>query len=189
MKRSLPFVLIVVVLGAGLGLYYYLKGSAQSGPTKVSHVANNPTASPVPEVAGAEPAHVRGPAQAGVTMEEFADFQCSACGGVYPNFKAVESEYGTRLKVIFREFPLTPNHATRWWPRERWAAGLQGKFWEMRYALRESEAWSGAFDVRPILKIMPRKSVWTSNALRKIRPAMPWKTGFLKMESVAIRWA
>jgi protein-disulfide isomerase len=112
MKRSLPFAIIIIVLGGGLGLYLYLKGSAQNSAKAIPPAATTPGTAPPVAVAGAEPAHARGPANAPVTVEEFADFQCSACGGL-SNFKAVESEFGPRLRVIFREFPLTPRTSTR----------------------------------------------------------------------------
>jgi protein-disulfide isomerase len=159
MKRLIPFAIIIVVLGAGLAVGLYLKRSAQGSVKAIppALVANGGT--PAAAVPGAEPAHARGPANAPVTVEEFADFQCSACGGVYPNFKAVESEFGPRLRVIFREFPLTPPHehaVTAAHAAE--AAGLQGKFWEMHDMLYENqETWAKAFDVRPIFEDYARK--------------------------------
>ncbi|HXM34907.1 MAG TPA: thioredoxin domain-containing protein [Pyrinomonadaceae bacterium] len=159
MKRLLPFAIIVIVLGGGLGLYLYLKGSAQNSAKAIppaSVAQGNTPAVPVP---GAEPAHARGPANAPVTMEEFADFQCSACGGVYPILKSIESEFGPRLRVIFREYPLTPPHehaVTAAHAAE--AAGLQGKFWEMHDMLYENQAtWAKAFDVRPLFEDYARR--------------------------------
>src|ERR1700736_2734296 len=107
MKRLLPFAIIIIVLGAGLAVGLYLKRSTQQSAKAIPPASVAQGGAPAVAVPGAEPAHVRGPANAPVTMEEFADFQCSACGGVYPILKTIESEFGTRLRVIFREFPLT----------------------------------------------------------------------------------
>ena len=160
MKRFLPFAIIVLVLGAGLAVGLYLKRSAQEGAKAIPPaLGSSPGATPAAAVPGAEPAHARGPANAPVTLEEFADLQCSACGAVYPNFKKVESEFGSRLRVIFREFPLTPAHAHAVAAAHAAeAAGLQGNFWEMHDILYENQqAWAEAFDVRPLFEDYARK--------------------------------
>ena len=152
MKRFVPFVLIVLVLAGALGAVWYLTRSAQKS-------AATPTSSPAADlssvaVPGAEPAHARGPDNAPVVLEEFGDFECPPCGVVYPLFKTLEGEYGPRLQVIFREFPLTPPHAHAVAAaRVAEAAGLQGKFFEMHDLLYENQkTWSQAFDVRPIFE-------------------------------------
>lgn len=154
MKRLLPFAIIVIVLGAGLAVGLYLKNSADESTRAKPPATVTPGTSPSPAVPGAEPAHARGPATAPVTLEEFADFQCSACGGVYPSLKTIEGEFGSRLRVIFREFPLTPPHVHGVQAAHAAeAAGQQGKFWEMHDMLFENQAkWADAFDVRPIFE-------------------------------------
>jgi protein-disulfide isomerase len=154
MKRLLPFAIIVVVLGAGLAVGLYLKNSTDESIRAKPATANQLGAGPAPSVPGAEPVHERGPASATVTLEEFADFQCSACGGVYPSLKTIEGEFGSQLRVIFREFPLTPPHVHGVQAAHAAeAAGLQGKFWEMHDMLFENQAkWAEAFDVRPIFE-------------------------------------
>src|SRR2546425_2124452 len=105
MKRFWPIVIIVAVLVAALivvGLA--LRPSANSGS------ANKAWPTPLTDAPGAEPPHIRGNANASVTLEEFADFQCGACGSYYPELKKIESEYGDRLRVVFRERPLIPPH-------------------------------------------------------------------------------
>lgn len=161
MKRLLPFAIIIIVLGAGLAVGLYLKRSGEEN-VKAIPPSSPPAAdgsAPVAAVPGAEPAHARGPANAPVTIEEFADLQCSACGGLYPVLKTIESEFGPRVRVIFREFPLTPPHdhaVTAAQAAE--AAGLQGRFWEMHDVLYENqETWAKAFDVRPIFEDYARK--------------------------------
>ena len=98
--------------------------------------------------------HVRGNANAPVTLEEFADFQCPACGLYYAELKKMESDFGDRLRVIFRENPLVPNHQFGLIAAQAAeAAGLQGetKFWAMHDKLYENQkTWSDAKDVVPI---------------------------------------
>ena len=66
----------------------------------------------------------------------------------------MESEFGPRLQVIFREFPLVPTHPHALAAaRAAEAAGLQGKFWEMHDLLYENQkTWHADFDVRPIFE-------------------------------------
>ena len=120
---------------------------------KSSNSANNASPPSGAEPPGAEPPWVRGNANAPVTLEEFADFQCPSCGAYYPELKKIESEFGDRLRVIFRERPLVPPHEHALIAAQAAeAAGLQGRFWEMHDKLYENQKdWSEARDLVPIL--------------------------------------
>ena len=147
MKRAVPFAIIVVVLiAAGLGLWAFSRSSPSNSPRN----AATPPPGSVP--AGADPPHVRGNQNAPVTLEEFADFQCPSCGAYYPELKKIESEFGDKLRVIFRENPLLPMHQYALVAAQAAeAAGLQGKFWEMHDKLYENQkTWSEAKDVVPL---------------------------------------
>ncbi len=45
-----------------------------------------------------------------VTVEEWGDFQCPACGAYYSVVKNLKTEFGSDLKVVFKHFPLTTIH-------------------------------------------------------------------------------
>lgn len=157
MKRALPFVIIVMVLVAAVGVAWYLKQSSVTPPPAPTPA---PTASSVktpPTVAeaGAQPAHTRGDATAPVTIEEFGDFQCPPCGALHPVLETMETEFGPkRLRVIFRHFPLVPAHTHALTAaRASEAAGMQGKFWEMHDMIFENQnAWKDAFDAKSIFE-------------------------------------
>jgi len=73
----------------------------------------------------------RGDANAAVTIIEFTDFQCSACGAMYPVIEDVLKSYGNRVHFVIRNFPLTQLHANAFKAaRAAQAAKAQGKFWE-----------------------------------------------------------
>lgn len=147
MKRFLPFALIIIVLLAAVaGGWMVLRSARQTGNS--DHSTPDPTA----EVKGAEPAHLRGNANAPVTVEEFGDFQCGACGAYYPELKKIEAEYGERLRVIFRELPLVTMHEHALLAAQAAeAAGLQGKFWEMHDKLYETQTeWTSKKDLLPV---------------------------------------
>lgn len=81
--------------------------------------------------------HVRGPADAPVTLVEYGDFECPYCGVAYPIVKALEKRYGGRLRVVFRSFPLQQHpHAQAAAETAEFAAD-GGKFWEMHDTLFE----------------------------------------------------
>src|SRR6267378_61845 len=73
----------------------------------------------------------RGDANAAVTVIEFTDFQCSACGAMYPIVEEVLKSYGNRVRFVIRNFPLTTVHANAFHAAQAAeAAKAQGKFWE-----------------------------------------------------------
>jgi protein-disulfide isomerase len=162
MKRALPFLIIGTVLVIAVVAALYLKRSASApvaplAPAPASPAAGNLTTTGNETAAtatGALPPHTLGPENAPVTLEEFGDFECPPCGLLHPVLQAIEKEFGQRIRIVFREFPLVPTHVHALAAaRSAEAAGLQGKFWEMHDLLYENQkTWHDAFDARPIFE-------------------------------------
>ena len=73
----------------------------------------------------------RGEVNSPVTVVEFTDFQCSACGGMYPVVEEILKSYGPRVHFVMRNFPLTTLHPNAYNAAlAAQAAKSQGKFWE-----------------------------------------------------------
>ena len=73
-----------------------------------------------------------GPTTAKVTVVAFVDFQCSACSKFSPLMKKVISEFGTNVRLVVRDFPLTQIHEHGMEAAlAGYAARQQGKFFEM----------------------------------------------------------
>src|SRR5260370_22986297 len=88
---------------------------------------------PPPRVQNASPANspARGDDGAAVTIIEFTDFQCSACGAMYRVLEDVLKSYGNRVRFVVRDFPLTSLHPNAFRAAQAAsAANAQGKFWE-----------------------------------------------------------
>ena len=84
--------------------------------------------------AGNNPA--QGPADAPVTIIEFSDFQCPYCSRAVATIKKLEESYPGKIRVVYRDFPLTSIHPRAAKAAE--AAGCaneQGKFWAMHDSL------------------------------------------------------
>ena len=85
--------------------------------------------------------HVRGLATGTVTLVEYGDFQCPSCGEAFPIVEALIEQLGDRLRLVFRNFPLTTIHPYAEDAAESAeAAGSQGRFWEMHRLLFEHQA-------------------------------------------------
>ncbi len=106
--------------------------------------SNTPTSAPTNPLAMVSDDWVEGNASATVTLVEYGDFQCPACGAYYPLVKQLSEEFKDQLRIVFRHFPLTQIHPNAMASaRAAEAAGSQGKFWEMHDALFENQkAWS-----------------------------------------------
>ncbi len=84
--------------------------------------------------------HAQGPANAPVTLVEYADYECPHCGRAYPIVKNVQHHFSDRLRFVFRNFPITTVHPHAQHAAEAAeAAASQGRFWEMHDALFEHQ--------------------------------------------------
>ena len=72
----------------------------------------------------------KGAAKAPVTIVEFSDFHCPFCRQVLPTLTQLDSKYGEKIKLVFRDFPIESLHpgATKAHEAAR-CANEQGKFW------------------------------------------------------------
>ncbi|QEL26924.1 DsbA family protein (plasmid) [Bosea sp. F3-2] len=84
--------------------------------------------------------HAQGPADAPVTLVEYGDYECPYCGEAYPVLKAVQHAMGSRLRFVFRNFPISElhPHAVRAAEFAEAAAGI-GKFWQAHDMLYEHQ--------------------------------------------------
>jgi protein-disulfide isomerase len=77
-----------------------------------------------------------GPADAPVTIVEFSDFECPHCARVGPTLKKIAEDYGDKVRLVFRHFPLASIHRVAQEASEAsLCAADQGKFWEMHDAI------------------------------------------------------
>jgi protein-disulfide isomerase len=153
MKRYLPFLIIaaVALLTAGIATAIYRsKMEAQSAPATPVPAAAAVSPGSTPETPGQpddELAHVRGPANAPVTIEIYGDFQCPACGTATKDLDEVAKDYGEKVRIVFHEFPLAMHSHAVDAAMAAEAAGAQGQFWPMHDMLyRYQSVWSHASD-------------------------------------------
>jgi protein-disulfide isomerase len=84
-----------------------------------------------------------------VTVVEFLDFECAACGAAYPGVERLRAEYGDRITYVVRYFPIAshPNAYNAAHAAE--AAARQGKFEQMYVKLFDNQAaWGNTQESR-----------------------------------------
>jgi protein-disulfide isomerase len=161
MRRSLPFIIIIVVLIAGLGVGYALlrKSSNSNNPNVTfmppSQNSDSTASAPNNNSSAAKSEPVTKPnvkVSSPVEVEEYGDYQCPPCGKLYPELKKIEEDYGNQVHFVFHYFPLIKIHKNAMAAaRAAEAARLQNKFWQMHDRLyRNQSLWAEAADPRPI---------------------------------------
>lgn len=130
---SKRFLLVLAIIVLGLGGVFWLTRNKASAPSTSSGNAQ-PTN------------HIRYTGSSGVTLLEYGDFQCPACGAFYPLIKQLETDYSSKVTFQFRHFPLNTIHPNAYAAaRAAEAAGKQGKFFEMHDKLYEGQqSWATA---------------------------------------------
>jgi len=85
--------------------------------------------------------HIQGPESATVTVVEYGDFECPVCGEAYHAVKILLKHFGSRVRFVFRHFPLREIHPHAELAAEAAeAAGAQHKFWNMHDLLFENQS-------------------------------------------------
>lgn len=125
------FTLIVIALLIGFaGIFWFTKNK----DAPAVQTSNQPTS------------HTQGAGNKKVTLTEYGDFECPACGQYYPIIKLVKDTYKDDITFQFRHFPLVQIHQLAMSAhRAAEAAGKQGKFFEMHDLLYESQnSWKSS---------------------------------------------
>ncbi|HEY9402858.1 MAG TPA: thioredoxin domain-containing protein [Pyrinomonadaceae bacterium] len=73
---------------------------------------------------------MKGNPAAPVTIVEFTDFQCPSCAGAHPVLEKLVAEYGDRVRLVVRDFPLEIHEHAAKAAEAAEAARAQGKYWE-----------------------------------------------------------
>jgi protein-disulfide isomerase len=104
------------------------RGDDDAGENEVVRV-------PLGDTAGAS----KGPADALVTIVEFADFQCPYCARVEPTLERILDEYKGRVRLVWRDFPLAFHEKATPAALAAREARTQGRFWPVHKQLMASQ--------------------------------------------------
>ncbi|RYE78221.1 MAG: sodium:proton antiporter, partial [Myxococcales bacterium] len=82
--------------------------------------------------------HLRGPAEAPLTLIEYGDFECPFCARATGVGRELREHFGDDLRYVFRHLPLVDVHPHAVLAaKASMAASLQGRYWDMHDQLFE----------------------------------------------------
>jgi protein-disulfide isomerase len=112
-------------------------GGEAPGPVKKVDLGNAP---------------VRGPKNAPITIVLFSDFQCPFCSRVEPVLNELEKAYPGKVRVAWKNFPLSFHSNAKPAAEAALAANEQGKFWQMHDILFKNQQALSAADLEKYAK-------------------------------------
>lgn len=80
-----------------------------------------------------------GPKDAKVTLVAYSDFECPFCGRAAEAIGKVKEKYGTKVRFVFRQFPLQMHRNAELAAQASLAAHAQGKFWPFHDLLFQNQ--------------------------------------------------
>lgn len=125
--HGLVYTLFLILLLATIGVFGWHEFNVASSNHKDRQVT-------VPAVLATDPR--QGPDNAKITILEYGDFQCPLCAALEPTMKAILAEYGTQVRLVWKDLPVAESHA--WAEAAAEAARCaqqQDAFWQMHDAL------------------------------------------------------
>ncbi len=126
MNNRFVVVLIALVIGF-FGIIWFSKNKKADAPSSGNTAITATT-------------HTLGAGNKNVTLIEYGDFECPACGAYYPIVKQVKEKFGDDITFQFRNFPLIQIHQRAMAAhRAAEAAAKQDKFFEMHDKLYEGQ--------------------------------------------------
>ncbi|MFE2185501.1 DsbA family protein [Streptomyces sp. NPDC059455] len=85
------------------------------------------------------------PEKSELTVVEFLDFECEACGAMFPVVERLRQEYGDRVTFVARYFPMPGHRNAEPAAHAAEAAAQQGKFPQMyRKLFTAQKSWGEA---------------------------------------------
>jgi len=96
-------------------------------------------APPVADV-NVEGAELHGAKDAPVVLLEFADYECPYCQKVNPLLVKLREEFGDKVTIAYKDFPLPMHRNAQKASEAARCAGEQGKFWEYHDLLYSTKA-------------------------------------------------
>jgi len=90
----------------------------------------------------------KGTATALVTIVAFTDFECPSCARQHPVLERIVSEFGDRVRLVVRDFPLSQHANARKAAEAAEAAREQGKYWEYVSVLFRNQSFLGIDKLR-----------------------------------------
>lgn len=79
--------------------------------------------------------HIVGAPHAGITLVEYGSYACSYCRAANERIAEIRTQFGDRLRYVFRHRPIPDNELARRAAELAEQAAAQGKFWEAHVAL------------------------------------------------------
>lgn len=158
----------IVIAGALIAAAVYFGGRVPAGqpPANDDVVAASDEGA---EVAGAvigdirpvgEADHVRGAAEARVTVIGYSDLECPFCKRFHPTMQQLVKEYPNDVRWVYRHFPLEQLHSKASKEAEATeCAGEQGKFWELLDIIYEVTPSNDGLDLGTLPQLAQRAGV------------------------------
>jgi len=136
-KRTQILVWVGIVILLGAGVYGLMQVESDGANKKIQIDAIDPASD-----------NTKGNPDADVVLIEYSDFQCPACASYRPILSDFMDEYGDKVHLAFRHFPLSSIHPNAQVAGQAaQAAAIQDKFWEMHDKLFDNQSdWSNLSD-------------------------------------------
>lgn len=129
------FVLFIIMLIAGSAAFVHLSHSGEMALPKPA------TAAALEQHLVRPDSHATGDLQSPVAVVEFGDFECPICGLAQKSVVQMLDQYGSRIRFVFRQFPLASVHPQAEKAAEASeCAAAQGKFWDAEKLFYQNQA-------------------------------------------------
>jgi protein-disulfide isomerase len=113
--------------------------------------------------------HVMGPDDAPYTLVEYGDYECLECGRLNLILIELQKELGPRLRIVYRQYPLSGIHKHAQQAAEAAeAAGAQGRYWDMHNLLFENQE---ALGTRDLIRYAERLNLDVERFKRELKKA------------------
>jgi protein-disulfide isomerase len=144
MRKDIIVLICIAVIVVAAGIILAITSAPDSKPA--GQAAD-------PQALARSHSQTLGPEDAKVTIVEFGDYQCPACGFAHPIVKEFFDKHQDQsIRFVFRNFPLTSIHKNAFLASEAAeAASEQNRFWDMHNKLFDTQKeWENSTTPRDI---------------------------------------